>query len=62
MMNDRYTLVCDNDAHDYVIPASRSAEWYAWCDLSADDEASGDTPHYATRVEGTLTFTDPKYD
>lgn len=62
MMSERFTLVCDNDCHDYVIPADRSAEWYAWVDLSEDDEASWNVPHYARAVGGRLTFTDPKYD
>ena len=52
----RYKIVGDDSGHDYVIPVEREEEWWA---IDFDDDI---TPDWAVRVEGQLTFTDPKYD
>lgn len=55
----RYQMVGDDDGHEYAIPVDKSTEWYAWMDSAA--ALDGDAPPtWAIRVEGNLTFTDPK--
>lgn len=54
----RYRLVGDNDGHEYVIPVDKSDAWYAFLDSS--DYDYGVEPDYAIRVDGRLTFTDPR--
>lgn len=56
----RFTVVSDNDGHDYYIPVSDTVEFYEWLE---DEERStylepGKYDH--CRIDGTLTFTDPQ--
>ena len=46
-----YIIVGDDSGHEYVIPADKGREWYAWLE---DEEASsyGPFPEYAKTVEG----------
>ena len=61
-MSIRYCLEQDNDAHWYLIPAAKRAEWNAFLEIPSDDERSWDVPTYAEIIDGphNLTFTDPK--
>jgi hypothetical protein len=60
-MSQRYTVVSDDDGHEYVIPVEQRDEFYAWL---ADEERS--TYEENDRYDeyrlngGTLTFTDPQ--
>lgn len=56
----RYTLVMDNSAHTYAIPVEKSTEWDEFCAIPEDDPLSWTVPPWATRVDGSLTFTDPR--
>lgn len=61
-MSERFKIVGDDSGHEYCIPVARTADWEAFMALDADDPASWDAPDWAERVEGYLTFTDPKFD
>lgn len=52
----RFFLAHDDSGHRYVVPVERRDEWEAWQEDRETDEA----PDYARRVEGGLTFTDPR--
>jgi hypothetical protein len=56
----RYFLSSDNSGHHYVVPVENRDEWWAWLEIPDDDERAWDAPVFARRVEGGLTFTDPK--
>lgn len=58
MSEPRYKIVGDNSGHDYVIPVERSEEWEKW--LDSQDWKDGVTPIYAMRIDGHLTFTNPR--
>lgn len=47
----------DNDGHRYQIPSDKREEWYKWCELDPEDEASWDEPSFAERIDG-LPVTD----
>ena len=56
----RFTIVSDNDGHDYYIPVESKDEFYEWLE---DEERStyAESDKYAyCRIDGTFTFTDPK--
>jgi hypothetical protein len=59
----RYCLVHNNDGHEYVVPSDSAHEWWRWLDEAEAAEYIGKydtTPEYAKRVDGLLTFTDPR--
>jgi len=56
----RYFIGADNSGHEYVVPVARTAEWNAWTALPDYDERSWKEPEFATRIDGGLTFTDPR--
>jgi hypothetical protein len=63
MEPQRYTIVSDNDGHDYVIPVGEDEQFYAWVDAMEDgqDYAGKDFEPY--RLGGSLSllsFTDPR--
>lgn len=58
----RFILVYDNPGHAYYIPEGRRPDWEEWLCLDDDDERSWEEPDYATRIDGTFTFTDPRCD
>lgn len=62
MSDERYFLGHDNSGHDYVVPVSRRDEWFRWLEIPEDDERSWEVPEYAKRIDGRLTFTDPRTD
>jgi hypothetical protein len=54
---ERFTLVSDNDGHEYVIPLARKIEFDKW--VEAEDFDCDRFNEF--RIEGgLLTFTDPK--
>lgn len=59
----RYTLVKDESSHEYAIPVDKVEEFYKW---DESNEWGYDGPPYEGedfdeyRVEGDLTFTNPK--
>ena len=59
----RFFVSSDASGHDYLVPVDRYTEWWAWRDISEDDERSWDVPDYAKHIDGgTLTFSDPKIE
>ena len=52
---ERFCLACDNDAHWYVIPMDRRAEWNDWLDIDADDERAWQVPAFARAIGGSPT-------
>lgn len=61
-MSERYFLSSDDSGHEYVVPVSKKVDWYDWLNIPAEDERAWEPPPYAIRVEGRLTFTDPRTD
>lgn len=60
MSETRYRLEYDESGHRYVIPVDREDEWDAWHELPSSDPRSWEVPDFAKRVEGDLTFTNPR--
>lgn len=58
----RYEVVSDNSGHDYYIPSERYADWESFMMIDEDDPRAWDVPEFATRINGRLTFTDPRVD
>lgn len=58
----RYFLSFDANGEKFLIPVEKGNEWNAWVDCLAADEFVEDCkiPAYVTRVNGQLTFTDPR--
>jgi hypothetical protein len=57
MSEQRYRLVGDNSGHDYAVPVELVEDFYEW----AEDEDPEDPNKYDEyRVEGRLTFTNPR--
>lgn len=54
----RYCTVGDDSGHEYFCPVDRKEDFYKW--VYSDDDS--ETPAYATRIDGRLTFADPKVD
>ena len=51
----KYTLVSDDDGHEYIIPYEKLDEWEEF--LQSEECELGDVPEYAERKEGeTLIF------
>lgn len=61
-LSGRFEIVSDNSGHKYLIPIERYNDWASFEMLDEDDEASWDVPDFAKRIEGRLTFTDPRCD
>lgn len=55
-----FTLVQDNDGHEYVIPLDKAEDFYAWLDSS--DYEDGVEPPYLERKEGFIAFTGYRLD
>ncbi len=64
MTPTRYSLVVDNDGHEYVIPAACRREWEEFLAVPTDDDRSWSVPKWATPIDGAqhLTFTDWRED
>lgn len=61
-MSERFFLSQDKDSHWYLIPEDKREDWYTWCDLDTDDDASWDVPSYAEAINGppsVVTFSSP---
>jgi hypothetical protein len=56
----RFTIASDNSGHDYFIPVDRQEDWDAWMIIPDGDPGCDEVPDWATRIDGTFTFTDPK--
>lgn len=59
-MSERYFIGSDNSGHEYYVPVSRMDEFRRWSELPEDDEDGWDAPEWATRIDGSFTFTDPR--
>ena len=56
----RYTIVSDDDGHDYVIPADKVEDWHEYMKSDYFDDTN--ERDYARHINGPLTrvtFTDP---
>jgi hypothetical protein len=65
MADERYYLSRNNLSHCYIVPLARRSELEAWSSLGEDDEAHGDAPEWAKRVNGSpevVTFRDPRIE
>lgn len=63
MEPQRYTIVSDNDGHDYVIPVGEDEQFYAWVDAMEGDQDYDGKDFEQHRLAGALsllTFTDPR--
>ncbi len=63
MIPARFFLCRDCDAHWYIVPVERRAEWDAWRTIPDDDEQSWEAPEWARQVGGSpslVTFTEPE--
>lgn len=60
--SSRFCFASDNDAHHYIIPAHRKADWDAWLALTEDDENYQVLPVWAMEVGNIyhVTFADVK--
>ena len=56
----RFEIVSDNSGHEYYIPIERYNDWASFMMIDEDDERSWEVPDFAVRIEGGLTFTNPK--
>lgn len=59
----RYCLVQDDSGHDYLIPAARLDEWFAW--RGSEAEENGDVPTWARALgcaRSRITFEAPAID
>lgn len=63
MSAERFRLVSDDSAHQYVIPDVMYDDWLVW--LESQDAEDGVTPSWARRLPGSpeaLTFEAPRWD
>lgn len=58
VIEQRYCEVSDDDGHHFLIPADEREEWYNWVDSQDWDNK----PEWAVRIDGRLSFTDPKVE
>lgn len=62
MGDQRYFIGSDNSGHEYIVPVEKRDVFWSWSEMDEDDPDSWEAPEYALRLEGRLTFTDPKFD
>lgn len=60
-MSQRFQLVSDDSGHDYVVPVEEVKAFYAWLEDEERSTYEECDKYEDCRVEGGLTFTDPKY-
>lgn len=58
----RYKLVSDESGHDYAIPVELEDDFYKWVAATENEEEFTELDFEDYRVEGRLTFTDPRTD
>ena len=56
----RYQLVSDNDGHEYTIPVEQVEEFYEWLEDEERSTYEESDKYEDRRVDGVLTFTDPR--
>ena len=59
-LSERYFIGGDNSGHEYYVPVSREDEFREWAELPEEDERGWDAPEWATRIDGTFTFVNPR--
>lgn len=52
MEKEEFIEVFDNSSHRYQILRNKREDWFKWCEIPEDDEASWDAPDYAKRIDG----------
>jgi hypothetical protein len=62
MSQERFEIVSDNSGHEYYIPVDRYIDWEGFMMIEEDDERSWTVPNFATRINGRLSFVDPRCD
>ena len=58
----RWFLDCDEDGHNFLIPADKRAIWESWIDLPWSDTKYKSVPDFVRPVNdcySNVTFTDP---
>ena len=61
-MSDRFTIVSDDDGHDYVIPVKLVKEFFEWLDEDEEDRTEPEKFDEYRHNGGRITFTDPRID
>jgi hypothetical protein len=58
---ERYFLGTDNSSHWYLVPVSKSTQFFKWADLDEDDPKGWTAPKWAKQINGpgSITFSDP---